>query len=175
KLRIWAAMLLVVTGCSTANRSGTPDYTAVPSQGTKAPVETEHITEAPTIAPPPATLPAMPTHANHLANMWVPLIRWSEENKIGPVQKIASGSVPTFGLKAPNGLLIVRAYDQVAYWNSMELHLGFAPQIVNGEPVIHSLDIVKNIQPLLHPGSLPEKTNRVIVIDPGHGGSNLGT
>jgi len=133
----------------------------------------EHLSEGPQLAPPPVTSPIMP--ANHLANMWIPIKRWSEENKIGPVQKLSSGSVPTFALKSANGLLIFRAYDLVAYWNGMELHLGFAPQIVNGEPMLHSLDIAKNIQPLLHPLTLPEKPNRIIVIDPGHGGSNLGT
>lgn len=174
KLGILGAVLLVLTGCSSASRrGGKANYPEVPSQGTKAAVETEHITEAPTLAPPPVVAPAMP--ALHQANMWIPIKRWSEENKIGPVQRLAAGSVPTFALKAPNGLLIFRAYDLVSYWNGMELHLGFTPQIANGEPLVHSLDITKNIQPLLHPSSLPDKTNRVIVIDPGHGGSNLGT
>jgi N-acetylmuramoyl-L-alanine amidase len=40
---------------------------------------------------------------------------------------------------------------------------------------MHSLDFAKNLEPLMHPLVLPERTNRVIVIDPGHGGSNLGT
>ncbi len=176
KLGILGAVLLVLTGCSTASHRGSEaNYQEIPSQETKAPVEPEHITEAPPLAPPPVTAPVMPTPTNHLANMWIPFKRWCQENKIGPVQKLASGSVPTFALKAANGLLIFRAYDLVAYWNGMELHLGFTPQIVNGDPVLHSLDIAKNIQPLLHPASLPERTNRVIVIDPGHGGSNLGT
>jgi N-acetylmuramoyl-L-alanine amidase len=83
--------------------------------------------------------------------------------------------VPTFALRAPNGLLIIRAYDQVAYWNGLEFHLGFAPQVLNGQPVLHSLDFTKNIEPLMHSLALPERTNRLIVIDAGHGGSNLGT
>jgi N-acetylmuramoyl-L-alanine amidase len=176
KLGILGVVLLVLTGCSTASqRGGKANYPEAPSQGTKAPVEMEHITDAPALAPPPVTAPVTSVPINRLANMWIPVKRWSEENKIGPLQRLSSGTVPTFALKSANGLLIFRAYDLVAYWNGMELHLGFAPQIVNGEPTLHSLDITKNIQPLLHPSSLPEKTNRVIVIDPGHGGSNLGT
>jgi N-acetylmuramoyl-L-alanine amidase len=142
----------------------------------KEAIETEHITETPALAPPPGTTPEIlhpPT--NHQVNAWIPLRRWSEEHKIGPVQRLTSGTVPTFAVKAGNGLLIVRAYDLVAYWNSMEIHLGFAPQIANGQPVIHSLDFAKNIEPLLQPFALPARTNRIIVIDPGHGGSNLGT
>jgi N-acetylmuramoyl-L-alanine amidase len=41
--------------------------------------------------------------------------------------------------------------------------------------LLHSLDLVKNVEPLLHPLVFPERTNRIIVIDPGHGGANLGT
>jgi N-acetylmuramoyl-L-alanine amidase len=178
KLRILAGVLMVLlAGCSTkSHRGGHEDYVEVPSREVKAPIETEHITDAPALAPPPAgTSPAVHVPINHLANVWVPLRHWSEENNAGPVQSISGGRAPTFALKASNGLLIVRAYDQVAYWNGLEFHLGFAPQVVNGQPVLNSLDLTKNIEPLLHPLTLPESTNRVIVIDPGHGGSNLGT
>ena len=151
-------------------------YADQPMGPPKEAVETEHIMDTPPLAPPPGTTPEIlhpPT--NHFVNAWIPLRRWSEEHRAGPVQRLTSGTVPTFAVKMANGLLIVRAYDQVAYWNSMEFHLGFAPQIINGQPVIHSLDFAKNIEPLLHPVTLPERTNRIIVIDPGHGGSNLGT
>jgi len=151
-------------------------YAEQPIFPAKEPVETEHITETPPLAPPAGTTPEMfrlPT--NHLASAWIPLRRWSEEHKAGPVQRLSGGTVPTFALKTVSGLLIVRAYDLVAYWNGMEFHLGFAPQMVNGQPVLHSLDFAKNIEPLLHPLTLPEKAGRIVVIDPGHGGSNLGT
>jgi N-acetylmuramoyl-L-alanine amidase len=177
KLRIFAVVLGLLTGCSTASHRGAkPNYTEVPPAEAKPPVETEHITESPPLAAPPTNMPEpvrMPT--NRVVNSWVQLKRWSEENKAGPVQRLSGGPVPTFALKAPNGLLICRAYDQVAYWNGMEFHLGFTPQVVNGQLVIHSLDFAKNINPLLHPLVLPDRTNRVIVIDPGHGGSNFGT
>jgi N-acetylmuramoyl-L-alanine amidase len=176
KQRILAVVaLLVLAGCSSSRHGVKMGYADQPLPA-KEPIETEHITDTPTLAPPPGTTPEFhhpPT--NRSVNAWIPLRRWSEEHKIGPVQRLTSGTVPTFALKTTNGLLIVRAYDQVAYWNSMEFHLGFAPQIVNGQPVIHSLDFTKNIEPLLHPLILPQRTNRVIVIDPGHGGSNLGT
>lgn len=147
-----------------------------PSNEVKAPIETEHITEAPTLAPPPAVAsPAVHAPTNHVASVWIPMKRWSGEHNAGPVQSISGGRAPTFALKAANGLLIVRAYDQVAYWNSMEFHLGFAPQVLNGQLMVNSLDLEKNIEPLLRPLTLPAGTNRVIVIDPGHGGSNLGT
>ncbi len=178
KLTILAGLLIVLTGCTTTTRPEGKAQGVEESPGeVKAPVEIEHITESPTLAPPPTALPQPPHVAatNHFATTWIPLARWSAENKMGPVQRISNGPVPTFALKAPNGLLIFRANDLVTYWNSLEIHLGFAPQMIANQPFVHSLDLAKNIEPLLHPLSLPPRTNRVIVIDPGHGGSNLGT
>jgi N-acetylmuramoyl-L-alanine amidase len=173
---MFAAALLVLAGCSSSHRGVKTTYADQPIVAAKEPVEMEHLTETPTLAPPPSSAPEgfhLPT--NHIANSWIPLRKWSEDHNAGPVQRISNGTVPTFALKTATGLLIIRAYDQVAYWNSMEFHLGFAPQVVNGQPMLHSLDLAKNIEPLLHPWTLPERTNRIIVIDPGHGGSNLGT
>jgi N-acetylmuramoyl-L-alanine amidase len=139
-------------------------------------MDSEHITESQPLAPPPGTaqpIPAVPT--NHIAATWVSLKQWAAQNNIGPVQRISAGDQPTFALRAPRGLFIVRANDQVAYWNSIELHLGFAPRLITNQLFIQGLDISKNIEPLLHPLALPANTNRVIVIDPGHGGANFGT
>jgi N-acetylmuramoyl-L-alanine amidase len=63
-----------------------------------------------------------------------------------------------------------------ATWNGIEINLGFAPEFIDGEIFLHGLDLKKNLEPLLcaPPISFPQ-TNRVIVIDPGHGGSNTGT
>lgn len=170
-------MLVLLTGCSTRPRHGADlNYTEEPGAEVKSSVETEHITEMPPLAPPPSVAPVTNhTATNHVVNAWIPMRAWCEENKAGPLQRISSGVAPTFALKTAKGLLIFRAYDLVAYWNSMELHLGFAPQIVNGQLLVNSLDLVKNIQPLLRPLMLPDRTNRIIVIDPGHGGANLGT
>jgi len=170
-------MVLVLAGCSTSHVKTTYADQPVPSkEPVREPVETEHVTEGPALAPPPGSTPeAFHLPTNRLVKGWIPLRKWSEDQNAGPIQRLASGTVPTFALKATNGLLIIRAYDQVAYWNSMEFHLGFAPQIVNGQPMLHVLDVAKNIEPLMHPLALPERTNRLIVIDAGHGGSNLGT
>jgi len=162
-------------GCS--SHHGVPvTYSEEVFSEAKPAVDTEHLTSQPTLAPPTGTAPeAFRLPTNHIVNGWVPFKRWCDEHQAGPVQRLAGTTVPTFALKATNGLLILRAYSQVAYWRGMEFHLGFAPQIVNGQPVLHSLDLAKNIEPLLHPFTLPAPTNRIVVIDPGHGGSNLGT
>jgi N-acetylmuramoyl-L-alanine amidase len=175
KLRILAGLLIVLAGCSTSHRSD--DAPATESFGeVNVPMQNEHITESQPFAPPPGTAqpaPAAPT--NHIALTWVSLKQWAEQNNVGPVQRISAGALPTFALRAPRGLLIVRANEQVAYWNSIELHLGFAPRLVTNEVYLRNLDITKNIEPLLHAQPLPLANNRVIVIDAGHGGTNYGT
>jgi N-acetylmuramoyl-L-alanine amidase len=84
--------------------------------------------------------------------------------------------LPAFALKTPGGSLILRAGSRVAWWEGLDLRLGYAPQLVDGQPFVHSLDLEKNILPLL--GGPPVsclRSNPVIVIDPGHGGENAGT
>lgn len=174
-LRILAVLLIILTGCSSTRRPiDTPHDAEDVFNEANAPMESEHVMESPTLAPPPGTAAAPPA-ASHFTGGWIPLKRWSSDNNLGPVQRISAGPVPTFALKATNGLLILRENDLVAYWNSMEFHLGFPPQLIDNQPFVHSLDLTKNIQPLLHTFVLPPNGNRVIVIDPGHGGSNLGT
>ncbi len=55
------------------------------------------------------------------------------------------------------------------------MHLGFAPEIIDDQVFIHGLDLQKNLEPLLLAGPLAFGTNRVLVLDPGHGGANVGT
>jgi N-acetylmuramoyl-L-alanine amidase len=62
-----------------------------------------------------------------------------------------------------------------AAWNGIEINLGFTPQFIDGEVFLNELDLKKNLEPLLCAPPLAFGTNRIIVIDPGHGGSNTGT
>ena len=177
KLRILVGLLILFAGCSTSPLPGEKSHETTESfNDVNVPMESEHITDSQPLAPPPGT--AQPTPAastNHIAPTWVSLKQWAAQNNIGPIQRLSATSLPTFVMKAPRGLLIVRANDHIAYWNSIELHLGFAPRLVTNQLLIEGLDISKNIEPLLHPLTLPPNTDRVIVIDPGHGGTNYGT
>jgi N-acetylmuramoyl-L-alanine amidase len=81
-----------------------------------------------------------------------------------------------YSLRGPNGTLVIQVGTRSAYWNGIEVRLGFAPQIIDGQPFVHGIDLDKNLQPLLK--GWPNKgwpTNAVIVIDPGHGGADSGT
>jgi N-acetylmuramoyl-L-alanine amidase len=62
-----------------------------------------------------------------------------------------------------------------AIWRGMQFHLGFAPEIIDNQVFVHGLDLQKNLVPLMLREPLTFGTNRVIVIDPGHGGVNGGT
>lgn len=70
--------------------------------------------------------------------------------------------------------MVLRVGSQLAWWNDVEYRLGFAPEFINGRPCIEHLDIQKNFLPLVD-GATHYRSNRVIVIDPGHGGTDTGT
>lgn len=88
-----------------------------------------------------------------------------------------------YALTTSNGVLVVRAGSTTAHWDGMELRLGFAPQLIEGQPFLHSVDLQKTIQPLIGCsktdlfGSISRMQGGgpIIVIDPGHGGENGGT
>ncbi len=71
--------------------------------------------------------------------------------------------------------MIVAIGSRRATWNGIQIQLGFEPQVVNGEIFVHGLDLQKNLEPLLCAPPLTLGTNRVIVLDPGHGGIKGGT
>jgi N-acetylmuramoyl-L-alanine amidase len=130
------------------------------------------------VAPPPQVKLPEPTTAPVIQTVegWVPLQRWSRANNVGTLAFLAAAPLPTYALQSTNGTFILHAGSQLAQWDGLEVRLGFAPQLIDGQPFAHSLDLNKTIQPLLQgevtwaPGSSP-----VIVIDPGHGGENGGT
>ena len=54
--------------------------------------------------------------------------------------------------------------------------MGFAPEFIDDQIFVHRLDLQKNVEPLLSGSPLNfASTNRVVVIDPGHGGNKPGT
>ena len=106
---------------------------------------------------------------------WTSLDRWAAENKIGPVRKLSGGPTTRYFIDAKNGLLMLEIGSREAIWHGMQFHLGFAPEIIDNQVFIHSLDLQKNLVPLMLNEPPAYGTNRVIVIDPGHGGVNGGT
>jgi N-acetylmuramoyl-L-alanine amidase len=173
-----ACAILVLTGCTTAGKRTTPPATSTVVQ---VPV----IVPTPSNPPPQIALPALRTNpppqialpafrTNEFTETWVLLNRWIRVRGFSPPHRLAFGAQPVFIVHTSKSLLILQADSQIAYWDEVELHLGFAPQLIGGQLFIHRLDLLKNLEPLLSEPTAGARLNRVIVIDPGHGGSNPG-
>jgi N-acetylmuramoyl-L-alanine amidase len=142
--------------------------------------------------PPLAELPPDPPDVaatNHFEETWVGLNHWAEACGFAPVERLAPPPVemgitngfqwhklslkarlaliplPVFSLPTTNGVLTLQAETRAAYLNDIRFYLGFTPSLVQGELLVHTLDLQKTIAPLLK-GSLLPATNRTLVIDP---------
>jgi N-acetylmuramoyl-L-alanine amidase len=139
---------------------------------------TTQLAPEPALAPPPTQPPdAGAAISNHSMEGWVALQRWCATNGTLELTRLPGMTIPTFSVRTSRGTLILRAGSQITTWNGMELRLGYAPQMISGQPYIYSLELRKTLQPLLLPGSLSlRNTDRpVLVLDPGHGGEDAGT
>jgi N-acetylmuramoyl-L-alanine amidase len=177
RLGIWALAVLVLSGCASNSpraKGRALNWEAQPKAPIPATVSAPPVhpaaTEAP--APPPQKKPA-PTVLSQ--ETWVPLVRWCKANNLEQPDRIAVVPQPTYAINTPNGALVLRGGSRIANWNGLELRLGFAPQMIDSQIFVHGLDLNKTVQPLLISGMVfPAKTNRVVVIDPGHGGEDAG-
>ena len=106
---------------------------------------------------------------------WTSLDRWAAENKVGPLRRLSGGPTTRYIIDGKKGLLVLEIGSREAIWRGMQFHLGFAPEIIDNQVFIHGLDLQKNLVPLMLREPPAFGTNRVIVIDPGHGGINGGT
>src|SRR5439155_4037214 len=99
---------------------------------------------------PPA---AIPSHSDAIMNQspesWVPFARWCKTAGLCAPACLAATPLPTYALNTANGNLLFQAGSQVAHWDGIELRLGFAPQWIDRQPYIHSLDLRKTIEPLI--------------------------
>ena len=120
--------------------------------------------------------PAARTNPSYAAPVttWTSLNRWAAENRIGAPHRLSDTPVATYAVSSANGTMVLEIGSRDATWNGTEIQLGFAPEFIDDQVFVHGLDLQKNLEPLLR-GSPLEFGNRVIVIDPGHGGANVGT
>lgn len=167
---IFLAALLAVAGCATpaARYPAPPPEWELPPAG---PVTTPPQYEPP---PPPAQPVAAPA-TNAPVETWVFLKQWARAHGCGQPQQVPHTVPPAFRITSPTGDFVVQADNPMARWNDVTFHLGFLPRMVAGQIGLHYLDLKKNFEPLLHPLVLPPKNQRVVVIDPGHGGIKPGT
>ena len=121
------------------------------------------------VAPPTQPAPAAP------AATWTSLNRWAAAHHLGAPRLVSTSPVAEYSIASGNGVMVLEIGSREATWNGVILNLGFAPEFIDGEIFLYGLDLQKNLEPLLCEPPLAFGLNRVIVIDPGHGGSNVGT
>lgn len=134
-------------------------------------------TNAPAVKPnPPTTNTVHPTSPPPPVATWDSLNQWATDHHLKAPQLFATAPEAAYAIESTNGTMVLGIGSREVTWNRVELNLGFAPQLIDGEVYIHGNDLKKNVAPLLlgPPLALPV-TNRVIVVDPGHGGNNPGT
>jgi N-acetylmuramoyl-L-alanine amidase len=179
-----AAILL--SGCATTTTTleeafpQTPAASGNPSLNWTAPELTQK-----SVAHPAKTNATPVIHTNRPATIiskpapiltWTSLNRWAAEHHLAAPRLLSSTPTTTYAVSSSNGVMVSSIGSLGATWNGLEINLGFDPQIIDGEVFLHGLDLQKNLEPLLcePPLSFPQ-TNRIVVIDPGHGGNNFGT
>lgn len=83
--------------------------------------------------------------------------------------------VAAYSIASKYGTMVLEIGSREVTWNGIQLSLGFAPQLIDGDISLYGLDLQKNLEPLLCEPPLTFTPHETIVIDPGHGGSNVGT
>jgi len=132
-------------------------------------VVTNHIETLP-IAPATSTL-AWPVD---WVNVWLPLETWGQFNGLGKPVQFGGGSDIRFELPTTNGPMRLRPGSHILEFGGHDFWLGFAPRMMKGFPYVHSIDARKTLQPLLNASTQLPVSNRIIVLDPGHGGRDGG-
>lgn len=108
-------------------------------------------------------------------NGWVPLELWASTNGWSKPRLLDSTTTLSYSLHSTNHSSRFTIGSREARVDDADCWLGFPPKLINGRPHIHALDLEKTLRPLLaRPGEF-QITNRVVVLDPGHGGDDPGS
>jgi N-acetylmuramoyl-L-alanine amidase len=180
RIHAGALLCLFLAGCAVTPmpRGAAPEPVTLEAapESNAAPATVEAPEPAPLMVPIPAVAPgpAVITNETDLHVMWAPLESWCQANGFTAPRRSSNEPQPYYAFASANGVMDVKIASEVAYWNGLEFRLGFPPQLINGRPYVHWLDLQKNFEPLKVSYS-PSPSNRVIVIDPGHGGTDSGT
>lgn len=164
-------LLLGVAGCKTQLKPPTPVALLPPPAPT--PLLVVVVPEIPAPVLPPA-VPLPPPQTNAPVETWISWERWSLLNSAVKPRRCSPAAEHRYELRTTNGTISLSAGNRLAYWDGLACWLGFSPKLIQGQLYIHSLDAQKSLLPLLIPPPLLDKTNRILVLDPGHGGRSSG-
>ena len=106
---------------------------------------------------------------------WTSLNRWAVEHGFAAPHLVRNSQVTSYVIGSRRGKMILEIGSREAVWNGTVMHLGFAPEIIDDQVFVYGLDLQKNLEPLLLGEPLAFGLSRVLVLDPGHGGANVGT
>ena len=187
---IFCGVLALLAGCATPNESPPTEWLdtnlvqQAESRTAFKPIPPLVQTNLPPILKTNA-LPLASTNPPAATNVFKPraapvytftsLDRWAAEQKLAPPRLVRQSPVVDYAVSSPKGMMVLAIGSREAAWNGVTLHLGYAPEIIDGEVFVHALDLQKSLEPFLCEAPSTFGTNRVIVIDPGHGGINAGT
>jgi N-acetylmuramoyl-L-alanine amidase len=183
---IFGGIFLFLAGCSTVPSD---NEETVPQEWSATNTVSQPVPPAKKFSPRPAVktipaIPATPPRTNPPPQKmappapiltWTSLDRWAAENKLAAPRKVANSPVASYAINSARGTLTLVIGSREAVWRGLEIHLGFAPEFIDDQVFVHGLDLQKNLEPLLLDPTLTFGTNRVIVLDPGHGGNKPGT
>jgi N-acetylmuramoyl-L-alanine amidase len=177
-----AALPFFLAGCATAPKMPEETISSPPANSGNAALDWSASgfgqkpavkTNQPVVTHPNRPPAVLPKPAPVLT--WTSLKRWTAEQKIDSPHFLSGTPLTTYAVSSIKGTMILAIGSLEAAWNGVEINLGFEPQLIDDQIFLHELDLGKNLEPLLCGPPLTFGTNRVIVIDPGHGGMNSGT
>jgi N-acetylmuramoyl-L-alanine amidase len=176
-----------LAGCATQPSQPPPEVITEAGPLASSPLNWTNPAAAKSFAPQPSRL-AMPVVSFVPSNKpsvavsspaavvtWTSLKGWAAAHNVGAPHRLSDLPVTSYALGSKNGVMVLGIGSLGATWNGIEINMGFTPQFIDGEVFLHGLDLQKNLEPLLCGPPLAFGTNRIIVIDPGHGGGNTGT
>ena len=134
-------------------------------------------TNRPVVVSTNRTLPAavVTPHVPPPVYTYTSLRRWAAEQKVNPPVLLTKSPLVTYSLTSSKGTMVLAVGSREASWDGLTLHLGYPPEIIDGDIFVHGMDLQKSLEPFLCDAPVSFGTNRVVVIDPGHGGINAGT
>jgi len=187
---IFCGALALVAGCTTPNEEPPAEWSATNSVvqpenktfkpipaivQTNVPPVTK--TNRPVVVSTNRTLPAavVTPHVPPPVYTYTSLRRWAAEQKVNPPVLLTKSPLVTYSLTSSKGTMVLAVGSREASWDGLTLHLGYPPEIIDGDIFVHGMDLQKSLEPFLCDAPVSFGTNRVVVIDPGHGGINAGT
>jgi N-acetylmuramoyl-L-alanine amidase len=187
------AALLMAIGCAGPGRKVTPlvseqaprpapivEVQETPSVPTPTP-EREPETTPPPVEAKPEPKPVVvepveikPVPPPSPITGLISLQEWCKEHGLAQPQISREANQTNIVVRSDNGVFSFELPRRNARWNGILLGVAAPPVFTNHQTLVSAIDLNKVLQPLLLTNDAPRKQGGIVVIDPGHGGSNEG-